>query len=157
MKITSIRLVTVLASFGIAFLLAIGTNASANMQGSPGTQKRKTLRDLAQERDIEVDVPVLESSVEYRNLGLLARHAEAIVVARLMDEQSTFDGDDYITTTYTLDVQRVIKDTKLNGPLGLGDEPPAPLLTPVRLARAGGVVVVNGHRRFRRFRIPIQY
>ena len=62
-----------------------------------------------------------------------------------MDEQSAFDGDDYIITTYSLDVQRVIKDTKLNGPLAPGDEPPAPLLTRMKFVRPGGAVVVNAH------------
>ncbi len=149
MRNRSIHLVTILVLCGIALSMAFWTSASERPERSAGTQsdgaKRKTFRDLARERDIEVDVPQWESTVEYRDLGLLARHAEAIVVGRITDEQSTFGGDDYITTTHSLDVQRVIKDTKLNGPLAPGDEPPAPLLTPMRFVRPGGAVVVNGH------------
>ncbi|MDQ3473247.1 MAG: hypothetical protein M3447_05870 [Acidobacteriota bacterium] len=149
MKNKSIHLVTVLALCSIAFSLAVWATASERQQVSESKQtdgtKRKTFRDLARERDIEVDAPQWESTVEYRDLGLLARHAEAIVVGRLTDEQSTFSGDDYIITTHSLAVQRVIKATKLNGPLAPGDEPPAPLLTPMRFVRPGGAVVVNGH------------
>lgn len=156
MKIGSIRMMTVLALSGIAFSLAVWATASERQQGSPVSQtdraKRKTLRDIARDRDVEIEVPDLENSVEYGDFGLLASHAEAIVVGRLIEEQSAFDGDDHIVTTYSLNVYRVIKDIKLNAPLSVGDEPPAPLLTPMRFVRPGGTVLVNGHRASRKLK-----
>lgn len=151
MKNKLMRLVTVLTLSGIALSLTAWAIAQ---KGEPVTQrdgtKRQTLRDIARERDVEIDVAEGENSTEYGDLRLLTKHAEAIVVGRVISEESSFDGDDHIITTYQLAIQRVLKHTKLNGPLGAGDEPPAPLSTSLKFVRPGGSVLVNGHRASRR-------
>ena len=156
MKNKLLRLVTVLTLSGMALSLTAWAIASNAQQGGPATQtdgaKRQTLRDIARNRDVEVEVSEGENSAEYGDLRLLAKHAEAIVVGRLINEASSFDGDDHIITTYSLDIQRVLKHTKLNAPLGAGDEPPAPLVTPLKFVRPGGIVMVNGHRASRRLK-----
>jgi hypothetical protein len=124
--------------------------AFAPRQNAQTTQtdetKRKTLRDIARERDVEVQDSGGELSVEYNDLRTLARNAEAIVVGRITEGESSFSSDDYIITTYHLDVQRVVKEMRLSAPLMAGQEPPAPLATPLKLIRSGGTVLVNGHR-----------
>jgi hypothetical protein len=145
-----LRAVTILTLAGLTLSLTAWGIASVPRQGGQVKQtegaKPKTLREIARERDIEVEEPAEGLNTEYNDLHLLAKHAEAIVVGRIMDEESSFDGDDYIVTTYRLDVLRVLKDTRLNAPLNAGQEPPAPLVTPLKLARPGGVVTINGHR-----------
>lgn len=147
-----LRSLTVLTLSGLALSLSAWAVATYARQsgGQQATRnegpKRKTLRDIARERDVESDAPEGELGQEYNNLGLLARHAEAIVIGRVSDEVSSFDGDDEIYTSYRLDVQRVLKATKLNAAPGVGQEPPAPLLTPLKVVRRGGIVQVNGHR-----------
>lgn len=150
MKNRLLRAVTIIALTAAALSLTAWAIASAPRQRAQAAQtdetKRKTLRELARERDVEVQELEDELSGEYSDLRTLAKHAEAIVVGRVTSAQSSFDGDDFIYTTYQIDVQRVIKATQLNAPLMAGEEPPAPLMTPLKLVRPGGTVMVNGHR-----------
>lgn len=145
-----LRPVTLLALTAAALSLTAWAIASAPRQSPQAAQadetKRKTLRERARERDVDVQEIEDELSGEYSDLRTLAKHAESIVVGRVTSAQPSFDGDDFIYTTYQIDVQRVVKDTQLNAPLMAGQEPPAPLMTPLKLVRPGGTVMVNGHR-----------
>lgn len=145
-----LRSVTVLTLAGLVVTFTAWAVASTPRQGGQAAQgagqKRKTLRDIARERDIEFEDSGGELSVEYDDLRALAKHAEAIIIGRITDEESSFSSDDRIATAYQLNVLRVIKDTRLNAPLLSGQEPPAPLVTPLKLVRPGGTVLVNGHR-----------
>lgn len=106
----------------------------------------KTLREIAQERDVEITSEG-ESETEYADLRTLALHAEAIVLGRIIEMESSFNkSGEYVQTDHIVDVQRVLKDTQLNAPLLEGQAPPKPLTTPLRFVRSGGVVNVNGHR-----------
>ena len=150
MKNKIIRSLTFLTLAGIILSLTAWAIASSRHQNSAATQadspRRKSLHEIAQARDVEIDVPELENMIEYEDIRILAKHAQAIVIAQLTDEESAFDGGDHILTSYRLNVQSVLKPTELNAPLGVGDESPAPLVTPVKLVRPGGVVMVGGHR-----------
>lgn len=150
MKNKILRSVTLLTLTGLVLSLTVWAMSSVPQRNEQATQangaKSKTLRDIARERDIEVDAPEGELNLEYSDFRHLIRAAEAIIVGRITEEKSSFDGDTHIVTNYQLDVQRVLKLTRLNGPLREGQEPPAPLVTPLKLARVGGVVEVNGHR-----------
>jgi hypothetical protein len=94
--------------------------------------KRKTLREVALERDVEIiSHPEL---AEYNDLHSLARGADTIVVGRITHAESSFDeSDNNIDTTYSVDVQRVLKATP-------------PITSPLNFVGFGGVVHVNGHR-----------
>lgn len=111
---------------------------------------RKTLRDIGRERDFESEVAISDSNTEYADLRLLAKHSDAVVIGRINEEASAFDGDDDIFTTYIVDVNRVVidKTAKVLSILKLlGEhEPPAPLSAPLKVVRSGGVVTINGHR-----------
>ncbi len=113
-----------------------------------GGARIKTLRDLGRERDIEVEVPDMEFNQEYGDLRALAEHAHAVVIGHVTTEESSFSGDDHIFTSYSLNLQRILKDdTARLIPLLLPDQArPALLATPLKLVREGGVVQVNGHR-----------
>lgn len=108
--------------------------------------KRKTLREVGQERDVEISIPELEGNMEYSNLSSLAKASTAIVVAEVNREESSFDGDDNIITSYSIDVQRVLKDTTSTIILGPNDARPLPLTSPLKVVRSGGTVKVNGHK-----------
>ena len=148
------RPVTLLALTAAALSLTAWAIASAPRQSPQAAQtdetKRKTLRDIARERDVE-RVSHSESEAEYDDMRQLARDAEAIVVGRVSAAETAFSGDDSIVTTYTVEVERIIKDTQLNAPLKADQPQPAPLSTPLKLVRAGGEVRVNGHRASHRF------
>ncbi len=154
MKNRLLRPVTLIALTVAALSLTAWAIASAPRQETQAAQtgetKRKTLRELARERDAE-RVTYSEDEAEYDDVRRLARAAEAIVVGRVSAAEAGFSSDDYITTTYSVEVERIIKDAKLNAPL-LPDQPqPAPLATPLKLIRTGGEVRVNGHRASHRF------
>lgn len=113
-----------------------------------GAQKK--LRDLARERDVEVAFHT-DSETEYTDLRALAKDADAVVMGRITQAESSFEGDDFIVTRYQVEVKRVLKDvspgvtcaaTEVGGP----EAAPAPLTTPLKLARLGGTVNVDGHR-----------
>jgi hypothetical protein len=113
---------------------------------------RKTLREIARDRDVEVDVPDGERNVEYASLSSLADHAEAIVIGQIVEEASSFDGDDDIFTTYQVDIKQILKHTKLKAPLATGEQQPMPLTTPLKIARPGGLIYVNGHKASKKLR-----
>ncbi len=145
-----LRSVTIITLAGLALSATAWAIASTPRRTGRAVQTegphRKTLRDIARERDVKVEEPAEGLNVEYGDLRLLARHAEAIVVGRITDEESFFSSDDRIVTTYRLDVHRVVKDVRLNAPLDAGQAPPAPLVTTLKLVRPDVTVIVNGHR-----------
>ncbi|HKB68283.1 MAG TPA: hypothetical protein VKC61_20650 [Pyrinomonadaceae bacterium] len=149
MKNNLLRSLIVLVLFGFVLWLTTWAIASSGKQNIQATQvdstRRKTLREIARDRDVETEVTEMETTAEYDDLRLLAKHAEAIVVGQIIDEESAFDGEDHILTSYHIEVQSVVKHTQLNAPLGVGAEPPGSLLTPLKLVRPGGVVLLNGH------------
>lgn len=154
MKNKLLRPVTLIALTAAALSLTGWAIASAPRQSPQAAQtdeaKRKTLRDIARERDVEL-VTYSEADAEYDDLRSLARAAEAIVVGRVTSAEAAFSSDDFITTTYSVEVERIIKDTQLKAPLKADQPQPAALASPLKLVRLGGEVRVNGHRASHRF------
>jgi hypothetical protein len=144
------RLVIILPLLAIAFLLAAWTLASDASWQKLGPSTTKTLRQIARERDFEGEVPMSESNTEYDDLRLLSKNSDAIVIGHIVQEESAFSGDDHIVTTYLVDVNRILSDrtAEVMSTLKiLGEqEPPAPLSTPLKVVRDGGVVTRDGHR-----------
>jgi hypothetical protein len=146
-----LRSITFLTLLSVALSVAAWAIASAQKQDpkSADTTRSKTLREKALEQDVEIDMREGHFDREYSDLRTLAKHSDAIVVGRLLKEESYFSGDNHITTIYTVDVQQVIKDgTSEAGRLSqsVGNEFPTPLTTPLRFTRFGGAVQLNGHR-----------
>src|ERR1043165_4457866 len=136
---------------GVAAVLIAGASgrSQSNRQqtsNSADPPRIKTLREIGQERDVEVPLPNLEFNHEYSDLQSLAKRSSVIIVGRITEEASSFDGDDGIITSYKVDVQRVLKDSAAYQPLGPNDARPLPLTSPLRFVRPGGIVNVNGHR-----------
>lgn len=97
---------------------------------------RKTLRDVARERDVEQihGVTVIsEGDTESEDIEQIAKHANTIVLGKIVESKSDFDkSGDRIETIHLVEVSRVLKaDT--------------PVTSPLRLFRQGGTVYVNGH------------
>lgn len=114
--------------------------------------KQKKLKEIALERDVEVSGGI-HSQAEYSMLEELRKNAVAIVYGRVIDSKSFFDESGHpieqgenITTEYTIDVYRVLRNVKSNTTRQPGQPVPAPLSTPLKIARDGGIVYVNGHR-----------
>lgn len=117
-----------------------------------GQAKQKKLREIAMERDVEFETGD-KSHVKYASLDGLKKESNAIVYGQIIDSKSFFDESgapieygEIITTEYTVDVLRVFKNTTLETMPAPGKPAPAPLSTPLKIARNGGVVYVNGHR-----------
>lgn len=114
--------------------------------------KQKKLIDRAIEQDVEVEGRS-EAHTEYTSFDELVKDAVAIVHGRIIDSDSFFDpsGDpieygEVITTEYSIEVRRVIRDRTLNSPSAKANPRPSPLTTPLKIARNGGMVLVNRHR-----------
>lgn len=159
MRKKALRSLTILTLLAGAFSITAWAVSLFRQQGDrqvqdAGATKYKTLRELARERDVETEVPEGEFNSEYGSLRALAQHARAVVIGRITGEESSFDGDDSIFTSYSLDVRRILKDKTAEViPLLLPDqERPAPLATPLKFVRSGGVVHVDGHRVSRKLR-----
>ncbi len=133
-----------------AWIIASARQPESFQQSQTDKTKRKTLREIGLEREIETEVSGLETNAEYGDLRSLARDATVIVIGRIIDEASSFSGDDHISTSYNLEVQRVLKDKSSDViPILqlLGDpQVPSPLSTPLKFVREGGVVYVDDHR-----------
>jgi hypothetical protein len=144
MKDKILRSLTAGAVLAVVASLAIWSTGVVGKQQDKG--KPKKLREIAAERDVEVPVATGESDSEYTDLESLSRAAYAIVVGRITEEQPKFDGDDYIVTTYSVDIQRVIKDAHTTTSAPAGYPEPDPITTPLKVVRSGGVVQYQGHR-----------
>jgi hypothetical protein len=137
---------------GVAAVLIAGASgrSQSNRQqasNSADPPRIKTLREIGQERDVESVIPNLEFNNEYSDLQSLAKRSSVIVVGHITQEASSFPrGDSTIITTYTVDIQRVLKDSAAYQPLGPNDARPLPLTSPLKFVREGGVMHVNGHR-----------
>lgn len=138
MKRRVLRLLTILTLSAAALSVTAWSSAIFNNQQGKDVEdlfvdgRLKTLRERAQERDIEV---ISECGVsEYSDLPSMARGAHTIVLGRILDAEASFEKDDnHINTTYSVDVQQVLKAN-------------APLTLPLKFICFGGVVNVNGHR-----------
>ena len=109
-------------------------------------QKRKSLRELAKDRDVEI-TSLRENEAEY-DLKTLAK-SEAIVQGRIVKEETILDTDT-LYTTYTVETYRIIKPFTSAVPLEayqlLGKVPPEPIGSTFKITRPGGSVIVDGHR-----------
>jgi hypothetical protein len=155
MRKKALRSLTLLTLLAAAFsVTAWAVSVVQEQVGSQQPQdrsstKRKTLREIAQEQDIEFDMREGHFDKEYSDLRWLAKHSDAIVLGRILEEETYFSGDNDITTKYKVDVHRIIKDGTSAAALlsqSLGRDVPVPLTTPLRFTRFGGTVHVNGHR-----------
>jgi hypothetical protein len=154
MRKKALRSLTILTILAVALSVTAWAMSSMRQQSrnqqpqdANGT-RRKTLREVAQERDAEV-IAHPHSETEISDLHDLAKSSRAIVLGRITRVEPSFTpSGEFIQTFYTLDIQRVLKDTTWDGPGPLleGWIPPAPLTTPLRFVRDGGVVEVNGHK-----------
>lgn len=148
-----LRLITPLTLTGLTVIaLAVGSMQQRGAAKPPVVSQsgQKTLKEMAKERDV-----VRESSAlpQFTTFEELVSIPHAVVYGRITHTESFFshsddpleDGD-YITTEYTVEVSRVLKATRLNVPLSPGQPEPAPLATPLKISRNGGVVSVNGRR-----------
>lgn len=145
-------LATLLAAGAAALAFSLAPRRGAATAPSAGQERHKKLRDAARERDVTVEGG-LHSQNEYVTFEALATEPKAVVYGRLTDARSFFDesGDpreygENITTEYTVEVLRVLRDKTRAAAPPPGRLAPAPLATPLKIARDGGTVMVDGHR-----------
>lgn len=146
-----LRSITFLTLLSVSLSMAAWAIAFAQKQEpkSIDSTRPKTLREEALERDVEFDLREGHFDQEYGDLRWLAKHSDAIVLGRILEEESYFSGDNNIATRYKVEVHQVIQDlTPEAGRLSqsVGNDFPAPLTTPLRFTRFGGSVQVNGNR-----------
>ena len=134
----------------LIFLSVVCVNQVSATQGKG---RPKSLKERALERDVEVE-STGDSNIGSVDLQALASGSSAIILGRITNTKSFFDesGDpkleygDIITTEYEVEVQHIFKDTTretMPPPTKLA---PAALIAPLKIARNGGVVDVNGHK-----------
>lgn len=117
------------------------------------TPRQKSLKERALDRDVEIE-STAESNLPSVTLPDLTGGSSAIVVGKIKDAKSFFDESghpvleygDIITTEYDIEVLRVLKNTTLDRLPPANILGPAPIVTPLKIARNGGVVQVNGHK-----------
>lgn len=127
--------------------------ASTQVSSTQEKVRPKSLKERALERDVEVE-STSESDLPAATLPVLTKGSSAIILGKIKDAKSFFDESghpvleygDIITTEYDIDVLRVLKNTTLERMPPAGMLGPAPVSTPLKIARNGGVVQVNGHK-----------
>ena len=136
-KVSRILTIMTLASITLITAGLLGGVQSQQEQskdaGVPADMlQRKTLREIAQERDVEFES--FPEIAEFNELPLLTRISKVIVIGKLIDSESSFtkSGHD-IVTIFSVDVHRVLKsDTSIEFPL--------------KFVTYGGTVYSNGHK-----------
>jgi len=136
----------------VALMLSFMPSQEVAQSTNVSQTKQKKLRDRAFEQDVEVE-GVSEAHAEYSSFDELTNEAQAVVYGRIADSNSFFDPSGHpeeygevITTEYTIEVYQVLRDRTRTSLPSTGKPAPAPLTTPLKIARNGGAVVVNGHR-----------
>jgi hypothetical protein len=152
MKNRILNLLTLVTVLAIAFWFFASSERVDSQSDSANSRqtKPKKLRERAAERDVEVDGP---SGCDLTHVTVegLSKDSSAIVYGKIngsrsfFDESSPSEAGDHITTEYSIDVLRVLKDTT-RATASPQTDVPAPLTTPLKIARNGGMVMVNGHR-----------
>lgn len=152
MKKKLMRLLTIVTLVTGTFSLTALALSFVSQSGAPQTgnipTKRKTLREIAQERNIEYTV-YSENEVEWGDPLSITKHADAVILGRITKAETAFTkSGEHIVTTYQLDVSRILRDktAEATALLTSGQQLPSPLTTPLTLVREGGVVSVNGRR-----------
>lgn len=102
-------LITLLA-VGLSVVTWAAATATSQEPKSDDSTRHKTLRQLALERDLEFDVSDSCGDWEYGDLRWLGKYSDAIVLGRLREEESFFDGENHISTRYVVDLSRIFKD-----------------------------------------------
>lgn len=138
LRLLTILILSAAALSATAWSSAIFNNQQGNQQVKEVDDlwingRLKTLRERAQERDVEIVLHDPEIG-EFDSLPMMAGRSSAIVVGRINGEEAEFSKrGTSIVTTYTVDVHHVLKANM-------------PLTSPLTFTRTGGVVQVNGHR-----------
>lgn len=146
----SMTLLTLLAVLVATLAVLLVQRQGAAKSRDVKQTKQEKLREIAMKRDVEVQGPS-GCDLGDTSLANLKSESGAIVYGRItgsssfFDESSPSEAGDYITTEYTVEVLRVLKDTTLESMPPPHKAPPVPLTTPLKIARNGGVVNVNGH------------
>lgn len=149
---------SILRSMIVSMLLGVVTSTTAPLQFTKtanstevGQARQKNLRERAMERDVEVDGGISCQS-EYATFESLRSEASAVVYGRIIESTSFFDESGHpmehgenITTEYSVEVLTVLRDLTFESAIRSGRGLPAALATPLKIARNGGVVYVNGH------------
>lgn len=143
---------------GVALISVIAAGVAVSQQGTAtssksGQDRPKKLKERAMERDVEVEGVDGSHHLTYVTLENIKKSASAIVYGRIINTHSYWEdsgapieqGED-ITTEYSVEVLRVMRDTTRDTTSHPVKSTPAQLVTPLRIARNGGVVDVNGHR-----------
>ncbi|MGQ0762745.1 MAG: hypothetical protein ACT4OT_12135 [Acidobacteriota bacterium] len=117
-----------------------------------GQSKQKKLSEIAKERDVEIEGLSGCEGLDM-NLADLRENSKAIIYGRIFSSKSYFDDSggpeqygEIITSEYIVEVLRVIRDRTSESLPAPDKPPPSPLITPLKIARNGGFVFVNGHR-----------
>jgi hypothetical protein len=137
----SLRLLTLMTLIGITLigtsLLSAGVQSRQKQPQKDAEEvghilRQKTLREAAQERDIEITA--YPEWPEYYELSSMVSNSHTIVVGQIKTAEPAFTkSGDHITTKFSVEVRRVLKVD-------------APIEFPLEFARYGGAVQVNGHR-----------
>ena len=136
--VLAVLLVTTVLS--VSLVQESGGSAAKAKKGGP-----QSLRATAQQRDVEVLLTDTELNAEHPSIASLNKNAAAVIVGKVTSEQAFFEGEEEIYTAYTVDVKEVLRDAS-EWPYRATYTPPAPLVSPLKVFRAGGEVSVNGHR-----------
>ena len=153
---TFVSAVSARAIFQSFMKTSFGEASHAPTQSAATNQDKarpKSLKERALERDVEIE-STAEADMASATLPALIKESSAIIVGKITNAKSFFDesGDpileygDIITTEYGVEVLRVLKNTTLERMPPADKLAPAALTTPLKIARNGGVVSVNGHK-----------
>ncbi len=134
------------ASLFILLGLVLSTTFKSTAQEPVSQEKRKSLREIAQDRDVEL-VAERHSEIEYSLETLV--NSEAIIQGKIIGIETTLETDS-LYTTYTIETQRAIKPFVSGLPLEayqiLNKPAPAPIKSTFKISRVGGALLVDGHR-----------
>lgn len=138
-------------SFFILFSFVVSTTVyssinKSNAQEAKGISKEmKSLREVAQERDVEESVRSSEFDWE-RDLDAVAQSSEVVILGKISDIKTSFDGDNWLRTDYTVDVQSILQPFTSKIPMELYALPGISFGNSLKMSRSGGSTIVNGHK-----------
>jgi hypothetical protein len=135
------------------FASVAGLSAAVASRGTTGhtasqtaaESEYKPLRALLRDMDLDVSGERTCMEAPPDDLAALAGKSLAVVVGRIVDVRSEFDGDDGVVSFYKVAVDRVVKNPPPSIPVASGRGEIDPIADTLTFRRLSGAVSENGH------------
>jgi hypothetical protein len=144
-KSTALLFALVASVAGLSAAVASRGPTTHKASQTAADSEYKPLRALLRDRDLDVSGERTCMEAPPESFAALASESLAVVVGRIADVRSEFDGDDGVVSFYRVAVDRVVKNPPPSITVARGRGEIDPIADTLTFTRLSGTVSENGH------------